>query len=46
MEYNLALKKGNTSIYDKMNELGEPQAKWNKPVLQRQIPHNFTLKNS
>ena len=43
MGYNLAVKKyENFTICDSMDGPGEHYAKWNKPVRERQISHNFT----
>ena len=43
MEFYLALKKEeNLSICSNMNGSGEHYAKLNKPVRERQIPHDFT----
>ena len=37
----LGHKKGTFSLCDSMNGPGEPYAKWNKPVRQRQILYDF-----
>ena len=45
MEYYLIIKKEkqiNLTFCDSMDGPGKHYAKWNKPVIERQIPYNFT----
>ena len=42
VEYYSSLNKENSAIFDNMDEPGRHYAKWNKPIMEEQILHNFT----
>ena len=42
MEYYSALKKGDSTIWNNMDEPGRPYAKWNKPERVRKKRHDLS----